>query len=136
MSSLWTPDGEHNVPPAGTAPEDHELPPLTPEEELELAEAADEVARIRGQLAAAPAEAVVANHVMGLYELAAVHLNQEHPNLAGARLAIDALAAVLDATKGRLGEFEETLTGARTQLQLAFVQVSQWTQQAGAQSQS
>ncbi len=139
MSSLWTPGGEHEVPRPSA--DDHgesagdladELPPLTEEEAAELAEAAEQVGRIRAQLAAAPPEVVVANHVMGLYELAAVHLNREDPDLAAARLAIDALGAVLDVTKGRLGEVEETLTGARTQLQLAFVQVSQWVQQGAS----
>ncbi len=126
MSSLWTPDGEHPVDPtqaeALPTPDD-EAPMLNAEEAEQLADAAAEVARIRDQLAQAPPELVVANHVMGLYELAAVHLNQEVPNIEAARLAIDALGALLDACKGRLGPDEATLTQARTSLQMVFVQI-------------
>ena len=63
---------------------------------------------------------------MGLYELAAIHLNREEPNLEAARLAIDALAAVLERCQGRLGEPESTLIEARSQLQMAFVNVANW----------
>lgn len=97
-----------------------------------MEEAAAEIAQIKEQLAAAPPELVVANHVMGLYELAAIHLNRETPDLDAARLAIDALAGVLDACKGRLGEAEPTLSGARQQLQMTFVQVANWVKQGGA----
>jgi hypothetical protein len=82
------------------------------------------MAAIRAQLAAAPPEQVVANHLIGLYELAAIHLGRETPNLPAARLAIDALGAVLDSCRGRLGEPEPTLVAARSQIQLAFVSVS------------
>ena len=128
MSSLWTPGGEHRVEqpaqqPANAPAAADELP-LTEEEAERLRQAADEVASIRAELAQAPAELVVANHVMGLYELAAIHLGAQAANLAAARLAIDALGAILDSCKGRLGEAEATLFGARSQLQLAFVQVS------------
>ena len=80
--------------------------------------------RVRAQLAAAPPELVVTNHLMGFYELAAIHLDREDPDLAAAKLAIDALTGVLDACKGRLGENEKLLADARTQIQLAFVAVS------------
>ena len=39
-----------------------------------------------------PAEVVVVNHVMGLYELAAIHLSSDTPDLVSAALAIDAMA--------------------------------------------
>lgn len=131
MSSLWTPGGEHPVDTANAASptsptaDPAEQPPLTEEQAAQLSAAAEEVARIREQLAAAPPEFVVANHVMGLYELAAVHLNRETPDIGAARLAIDALAAVLDACKGRLGPDEPTLAQARTSLQMVFVQIVQ-----------
>jgi hypothetical protein len=140
MSSIWTPGGEHRVPPggdsgrgggsgpgpedgppAGTGPGPEAEPELSADEQARLAEAAQEVAAIRAQLAAAPPEQVVANHLIGLYELAAIHLSQTPPGLDAARLAIDALAAVLDACQGRLGELEPTLVAARSQIQLAFV---------------
>ncbi|MFN0029265.1 MAG: hypothetical protein ACKV2O_19080 [Acidimicrobiales bacterium] len=141
MSSLWTPGGEHPVGPSRarpaaaspTEPPEHLQPPpeppereLSEEEAATLADAAAEIAQIRDQLAATPAELVVANHIMGLYELAAIHLNVQEPNLDAARLAIDALGAVLDRCKGRLGEPEATLVDARAQLQMAFVRVSEW----------
>jgi hypothetical protein len=107
---------------------------LTPEEQAAMAEAASEISEIRAQLAAAAPELVVANHVMGLYELAAVHLNQEQPDLVAARLAIDALSGLLEACKGRLGEAEKTLVDARHQLQLAFVQVANWVNEQTAQA--
>lgn len=135
MSSLWTPGGEHRVPreapgaaPAAATPPTEE-PALSDDEQRAMADAAAEIAQIREQVAAAPPELVVANHVMGLYELAAVHLNQDRPNLDAARLAIDALGGVLDACKGRLGEAESTLTGARSQLQLTFVNVTNWVKE-------
>ncbi|MCC6435727.1 MAG: hypothetical protein IT196_11900 [Acidimicrobiales bacterium] len=129
MSSLWTPGGEHPVErevdvDATDAPVDpNEQGPLNEEQAAQLAAAAEEVGRIREQLAQAPAELIVANHVMGLYEFAAVHLNREAPNIEAARLAIDALGGLLDACKGRLGPDEATLVQARTSLQLVFVQI-------------
>jgi hypothetical protein len=137
MSSLWTPGGEHPVDrsPSGDAaaaasanaggPVD-DADPLSPEEQSRLAEAAEEMARVREQLANAPAELVIANHIMGLYELAAIHLNRDHPDLDAARLAIDAMGGALESCKGRLGEPEPTLVEARSQLQLAFVNVANW----------
>jgi hypothetical protein len=141
MSSLWTPGGERRVPrpdaPPSAAPpaggsgpgrgpggDDDASPDLSPEEEARLAEAADEIAAVRAHLAAAPPEQVVANHLIGLYELAAIHLGQPTPNLPAARLAIDALSAVLDGCKGRLGEVEATLGAARSQIQMAYVGVA------------
>jgi len=70
-----------------------------------------------------PASVVVANHAMGLYELAALHLADQPPNLTEATVAIDALGALLDGMKGRLGEPEATLREAMSQIQLAFVQL-------------
>ena len=70
-----------------------------------------------------PAATVVANHAMGLYELAAIHLSTEPPNLAEARLAIDAMGAHRRGPRGRLGEDERSLRDALAQLRLAFVQL-------------
>src|SRR4051794_34502395 len=49
--------------------------------------ARDAVEAARQRLADVPAEVVVVNHVMGLYELAAIHLSAAPPNLTGAALA-------------------------------------------------
>ncbi len=108
---------------------------LTEQEQIRLEQAAEEVAAVRARLAAAPAELVVTNHVMGLYELAAIHLDRPDPQLEDARLAIDALGAVLDACVGRLGEPEATLVAAREQIQLAFVVVAQRAAEAGPPAQ-
>ena len=94
------------------------------EEEQEQAKAlAEEMNAVREQLAAAPAEIVIANHLMGLYELAAIHLSQQPPKMEEASLAIDAMSAVLDSLEGRLGEAEGTLKDALHQIRLAFVQL-------------
>lgn len=71
-----------------------------------------------------PAQDIVVQHAMGLYELAVVHLSQEQPDLAAARLAIDALGALLDGLRGRLGPAEDQLTSVRSQLQMAVVQLA------------
>lgn len=156
MSSLWTPGGEHRVPPtsggpsrppgspapegppAGSAgpppapppPPGPDRPPasrsgpegpegpgrLSPEAEAELAE-------LQRQLAQTPAEVVVANHAFGLFELAALHLSQEQPDFTAARLAIDAMSALVDGLAGRLGDTEADLAAGLAQIRLAFVQV-------------
>jgi hypothetical protein len=82
---------------------------------------ARELAAARARVAAVPAATIVANHVMGLYELAAIHLGQETPDFTEATVAIDAMAAVLDRLPGRLGDEEDTLRHALSQLRLAFV---------------
>ena len=114
MSSLWTPGGER---PVERQPEE---PQLTAEQE----ELLGELQAAREQLAQTPASLVVANHAIGLFQLAAIHLDTEPPNLDDARLAIDALAALVDGLPGRLGEEEATLRDALAQLRLAFVEVS------------
>ena len=107
--SLWTPGGEHDVPddrPGGGA-------------------GPDQLAQVRAQLQSVPASTVVANHVMGLYELAAIHLSNQPPNLGEGRVAIDAMAGVVEALEGRLGENEPVLRDALAQLRLAFVQLQE-----------
>jgi hypothetical protein len=87
-------------------------------------EALEEVARIRAELAQVPAAQIVLNHAMGLYELAAIHLSTQPPQLEQAKLAIDALAGLMASCAGRLEDPEATLRDALAQLQLAFVQFS------------
>jgi hypothetical protein len=129
MSSLWTPDGERPVnrdPEPAVAPADR--PPeaeLTPEQQDQAREMAKQMADARAQLLAADAADLVANHAMGLYELAAIHLTAEEPDLSSARLAVDALGALVDGLPGRLGQHEETLNEALHSARMAFVQRSQ-----------
>ncbi len=137
--SLWTPSGEHPVgrdrpsdtsapSEAGEAPEEPlgptSLDDLDPEDRARAEALAAELSEARERLASMPAATVVANHAMGLYELAAIHLGQQPPDLAEASLAIDAMGGLLDATTGRLDENEAVLKEAMHQLKMAFVQLS------------
>ena len=67
----------------------------------------------------------MANHAYGLFELAAIHLSQQPPRLDQARLAVDAMAALVEGLGGRLGEAEPSLRDALAQIRLAFVQISE-----------
>jgi hypothetical protein len=77
----------------------------------------------RARLAEIPAETVVVNHVMGLYELAAIHLGADPPRLGEASLAIDAVACLVEGLGERLGPETSTLTVALSNIRLAFVQI-------------
>lgn len=88
---------------------------------LDDAEAALRDARAR--LAEVPAEVVVTNHVMGLYELAAIHLSDQPPRLHEAALAIDAMGCLVEGLGARLGPDSPTLTEALANIRLAFVQI-------------
>jgi hypothetical protein len=135
--SLWTPGGEVPIGREGGADEGRSAPDgaaevvggpslddLSPEERAQAEQMVAEMAEVQRQILAAPAEQLVANHVVGLYELAAIHLGQPEPDLVATRLAIDAMTAVLTVAEGRLGPDEASLRQALTQLQMAFVQVS------------
>jgi hypothetical protein len=128
--SLWTPGGEHPVDPAGggaggagAGSGGLGTPGLTAEQEAEAQAIAQEMAQVREQLAQVPAAQVVANHAMGCWELAAIHLSAQPPRFAEAQVAIDAFAALVDVLEGRLGPDEATLKDALAQLRLAFVQL-------------
>ena len=136
MSSLWTPEGEHRVPRPGEATSGGggssgpggppkasagAKPAKMTEEELAAEEELLEVAK---HLAAAPAEDVVANHCYGLFELAALHLSQQPPQLDKARLAIDSLGLLVDGLGDRLGQHAGPLAEGLSQLRLAFVRIA------------
>ncbi|MEC9394709.1 MAG: hypothetical protein VYA89_02540 [Actinomycetota bacterium] len=126
MSSLWTPGGEHPVEPESAAKDASTPDPtevLSPEEREQAEALAQEMAAVQEQIASAPAAVVVANHLMGFYELAAIHLSQQPPNLPEASVAIDALGAVVEKLPGRLGEAESTMRDALHQIRLAYVSV-------------
>lgn len=118
MSSLWTPEGERPVGRGGD-----QGAGVAAERELTEEEYAEQMAAVREQLAQTPAAAIVANHCYGLFELAALHLSLQPPQLTEAQLAIDALAAVVEGLTGRLGEHESQLKEGLAQLRLAFVQI-------------
>lgn len=100
------------------------LAAMSPEERAQAEQMIAEMAQARAEIASTPAAVVVANHAMGLYELAAIHLSQRPPNLPEAGVAVDALAALTKALEGRLGDNEATLNQALNQLQMAFVELS------------
>jgi hypothetical protein len=98
-----------------------------PEVDQESIDAMDEAQRAmedaRSRLADVPAEVVVTNHVMGLYELAAIHLSATPPDLEQSVLAIDAVACLVDGLGDRLGEEAPTMRDALNNIRLAFVQI-------------
>jgi hypothetical protein len=122
VSSIWTPSGEHP-----TDPSDEEE--LSPEQ---IAEVEAEMFRARAELASGPVADIVANHAVGLWQLAVLHLTPDPgpdglpapPRLDEAGLAIDAFAALVEGLGARLSPNDEALVDALAQLRLAFVQVS------------
>lgn len=124
--SLWTPGGEQTPDPepqAMAGGDDPSLADLSPEDRARLESMQAEMAQVREHLLAAPASVVIANHAMGIYELAAIHLTAEAPRLPEASLAIDALATLVDGLAGRLGDAEHALGDALTQLRAAYLEV-------------
>jgi len=135
--SLWTPGGE--VPVNRTSSSEPEPDPrdagmagiaggpslddLSPEERAQAEQMIAEMADVQRQIAATPAAQLVANHAMGLYELAAIKLSQEPPLFAEAQLAIDVLQAMIDTVGDRLGDDAAPLKQGLSQLQMAFVEL-------------
>ncbi len=92
-------------------------------EETVIQDAQAALDEVRQRLAEVPAQQVVTNHVMGLYELAAIHLSADPPRLADAALAIDAVGCLVEGLGGRLGPDATTLGEALSNIRLAFVQI-------------
>ena len=134
MSSIWTPSGEHRPEPEPGSEPGHAHQPVPPEgEAVEMTqEQYQELLRARAELASIPVADIVANHAIGLQQLAVLHLlpdpdeqgNAREPRLAEAGLAIDALGAIVDTLGDRLAPHHEALREAVTQLRLAFVELS------------
>lgn len=145
MSSLWTPEGEHRV-PRDTGASAERPPPGAGAPRAGAPGAGDdgtgffagagsaaggsagpseeEIRQLTEELASAPAEAVVANHCYGLFELAALHLSLRPPQLDKASLAIDALSLLVDGLGNRLGEQGADLAEGLNQLRFAYVRLS------------
>ena len=98
-----------------------DLDDLEPDDQAAEIEAA--MAEARARLADVPAEVVVVNHIMGLYELGAIHLSSPTPDLAAAALAIDAMAMLVDGLGERLGDDAQTMRDALANIRMAFVGV-------------
>ena len=130
MSSFWTPSGEHEVPngtdeSSSTATSDN----FTEEAEIDPAAAAameQQLREAQEQLLSVPASQIVANHIIGLFELAAIHLRvdpppppppppPQHPN------------ANQDEQLGDQLPDHQTLAAALHQIRLAFVEVQNQT---------
>ena len=108
----------------GDEPTDHR-PEHEHDEEFgnRLDDAQHAIEGARRRLLDAPAEIVITNHAMGLYELAAVHLGAPSPDLSQAALSIDALACVVEGLGDRLGPEAATMRDALANIRLAFVQI-------------
>ncbi len=91
----------------------------------ELADIEQAMADARSRLLDVPAEIVVTNHVMGLYELAAIHLSATPPNLGEASLAIDAVSCLVEGLGDRLGDDAATMRDALANIRLAYVSLAQ-----------
>ena len=113
----------HQDPDDGPAFGDQLDDQLDSQLDSQLDDARDVLEEARRRLSAVPAEVVVANHVMGLYELAAIHLGAAPPDLGQAALAIDAVGCLVEGLGDRLGPDAATLRDALANIRLAFVQI-------------
>ena len=136
MSGLWTPSGDFEP--------QSEPEPGAP---AEFGGAADddqmreELARFQAQLAATPAIEVIANHAIGLFELARLHLalaaegpesiDERKGRLEEARLCCDAFGGIVESLGDRLGEGQQPLTEGLSQLRIAIVEIQGVLDQAG-----
>jgi hypothetical protein len=132
VSSLWTPYGEEPVPPAGSdqplSPGGTGGPPGGPDDDAGQAELDPEQMReMLARLAATPVEAIVTQFAVELQEITVLHLGlaSERPeSLASAAMALDAMAALVDALGDRLGPNAEPLRQAVAALRLGYVEVA------------
>lgn len=139
MASLWTPGGERPVgddEPAGAGPSAGTGGPGTGTEggepsPEELAAAKEQLRKVREEVTQTPVADIVANHAIGLWQLAVIHLGLDRsteeptePNLPEAQVAIDAMAGLVEGAGERLGEHAESLAAALQNLRMAFVQLS------------
>jgi hypothetical protein len=131
VGTIWTPGGEQPIGQekaqrlAGSQPAEP-AGAARPDTEADAQGADDlqaELAEVQRQLLETPASVIIANHAIGLFQLAALHLNQQPPNFVDAQLAIDALGAIVEGLGDRLGQDEGPLQDALAQIRLAFVQI-------------
>lgn len=158
MGSLWTPDGEHEIPrpgadepaggteeAAGHIAEDDplraaatamglDLDALSEEERDQLRAELDEMMRVRRQVAATPVADVLANHLMRLFDLVTIYLEAQPPGFTEAATVIEAYRAVLESVGDSLGDHQPMLREALGQAQMLFVQVKEASGAAPDQS--
>ncbi len=80
----------------------------------------DEIAYLRST----PVETVLGNHFFVLLQLAALQLSTTPPNLPGAQLVIDTIAAMLQAGGDRLGEHAALYRNALAEVQQLYVRAA------------
>jgi hypothetical protein len=106
-----------------------------PGEERELSpEELETIRRLHAELRETPVIDVLANHALGIWQLALVHLGvvtppddegrTPAPDLPAAGVAIDALTALVDGLGSRFGEHEAVLREALTTAQALYVEVA------------
>lgn len=134
MSTIWTPSGERPVGKGGSGPAAR--PEATPEgegpgagleDELSEEQMAEQMAEAQARIRATPASSIIANHCVGLIQLAVIHLSDESPDLGEAKLAIDALAGLVEAVGDRMGSEAGGLDDVLTQLRIRYVEVRKAT---------
>ncbi len=103
-------------------PDADALAALTPEQREQAEQMAKDMTAARARLLETEAATIISNHAFGIYELAAIHVTADDPDLKEGRLAIDALEALITGISGRLGEAEETLIDALANIKLVYVQ--------------
>lgn len=80
----------------------------------------EEIAYLRST----PVETVLGNHFFVLLQLAALQLSAIPPDLPGAQLVIDTIAAMLRAGGDRLGEHVELYRNALAEVQQLYVRAA------------
>jgi len=126
VSGLWTPSGDEVPAGQGSGEEFSPNSEEFGEADLDDEAVAEELRRVRSEIANTPAIDIVANHAVGLWQLAVLHLSPEDGmplRLDEAAIAIDAMGGLVDALGDRLGDHGAALRDAVSQLRMAFVEV-------------
>jgi len=71
-----------------------------------------------------PVETILGNHLFVLLQVTALRLGDSPPDLVGAQLVIDTVAAMLSAGGARLGENVELYRSALAEMQQAYVRAT------------
>lgn len=139
MSSLWTPYGEEPVgqPEPGATPPGAggSGPPGAPGGDAPPEIDPEQMREMLARLAATPVEAIVTQFAVELQEIAVLHLGlaaERAESLASASMALDGMAALVEALGDRLGPNAEPLRQAVAALRLGYVEVSNEVGAAGA----
>lgn len=72
----------------------------------------------------APVDVIICNHLYHMLQLATIHLAATPPHLAEAQMLIDGVTGLFESVGTRLGQPQELIREALTQIQLAFVRAS------------